>query len=68
MDSKVKIRNLVQGMDDAALGELASEVASEMSSRRKGIEVEDITVERLRDPQFRAEVRAELESILKSRG
>ena len=67
MDSKVKMRSLVQGMDDAALGELAGEVASEMSMRRRGIDVEEITVERLRDPQFRAEVRAELEAALKSR-
>jgi hypothetical protein len=65
MDSKEKIRALVQSMDEAQLGTLGEELGSAIEGRRRGIAMEDITVERLRDPQFAAEVRAELESVLK---
>ena len=65
MDSKERIRALVQSMDEAQLGTLGEELASALEGRRRGVAMEDITVERLKDPQFAAEVRAELESVLK---
>ena len=65
MDTKAKFRALVEGMDDAQLGALAEELGAALDGRRKRIAVEDITVDRLRDPQFAAEVRAELDAVLK---
>ena len=65
MDMNTKFRDLVQGMDDAQLGALAGEVASALDGRRRRIMTEDITADRLRDPAFAAEVRAELDAVLK---
>ena len=65
MDTKTKFRSLVEGMDDAQLGVMAGEVAAALDSRRKRITTEDITIDRLKDPAFAAEVRAELEAVLK---
>ena len=65
MDTKAKFRALVEGMDDAELGALAEELGAALDGKRKRIAVEDITVDRLRDPQFAAEVRAELDAVLK---
>jgi len=65
MDMRARFRALVHGMDEALLGELAAELASVVEERRKRIAVEDITVERLKDPQFAAEVRAELDAVIK---
>ena len=64
MDMNGKFRELVQGMDDTQLGALAGEVASALSGRRR-INMEDITADRLKDPVFAAEVRAELDAVLK---
>ena len=65
MDTKTKFRALIQGMDDQQLGALGQEVAVAMDGRRKRIALEDITIEKLKDPQFAAEVRAELDAALK---
>jgi hypothetical protein len=65
MDMNAKFRDLVQGMDDTQLGALAGEVASALDGRRRRITTEEITAERLKDPLFAAEVRAELEAVLK---
>jgi len=65
MDTKEKIRELVQSLDDAQLGALGEELTSTLEGRRRKITTEDITVERLKDPQFAADVRAELEAVLK---
>ena len=65
MDTKTKFRNLVQGMDDGQLGALAGEVAAALDGRRRRITTEDITADRLKNPEFAAEVRAELEAVLK---
>jgi hypothetical protein len=65
MDTNDKLRALVQEMDEAQLGALAADVAAALDGRRKRIAVEDITIERLKDPQFKAEVRAELDAALK---
>ena len=65
MDTKAKFRTLVQEMDNAQLSALAEEVAVALDGRRKRIDIEDITVDRLKDPQFAAEVRAELDAALK---
>jgi hypothetical protein len=62
---KEKFRTLVEGMDDTQLGMLAEELTSALDSRRRRIKTEDITPERLKDPEFAAEVRAELEAVLK---
>ena len=64
MDMNGKFRELVQGMDDTQLGALAGEVATALGGRRR-INMEDITAERLKDPVFAAEVRAELDAVLK---
>ena len=68
MDMNAKFRDLVQGMDDTQLGALAGEVASALDGRRRRITTEEITAERLKDPLFAAEVRAELEAVLKGMG
>jgi len=65
MDTKEKFRSLVESMDDAQLGLLADELATTLEGRRRRVMTEDITVERLKDPAFAAEVRAELEAVLK---
>ena len=65
MDTKTKFRALIQEMDDEQLGALGQEVAVAMDGRRKRIALEDITIEKLKDPQFAAEVRAELDAALK---
>jgi hypothetical protein len=65
MDTKTKFRSLVEGMDDTQLGVMAGEVAAALDSRRKRITTEDITIDRLKDPAFAADVRAELEAVLK---
>ena len=65
MDTKTKLRDLVQGMDDAELGALAEELAAAVDGRRRKITTEDITIDRLKDPVFAAEVRAELDAVLK---
>jgi len=65
MDTKTKFRSLVQDMDDAQLGVMAEELAAAVDARRKRITTEDITIDRLKDPVFAAEVRAELEAVLK---
>jgi len=62
---KEQFRTLVESMDDAQLGELAGELAVALEGRRRKITTEDITPERLKDPAFAAEVRAELEAVLK---
>ena len=65
MDTKEKFRSLVESMDDTQLGLLAEELATTLEGRRRRVMTEDITVERLKDPAFAAEVRAELEAMLK---
>lgn len=65
MDTKTKFRSLVQEMDDAQLGVMAEELAAALDVRRKRINTEDITIDRLKDPVFAAEVRAEIEAVLK---
>jgi hypothetical protein len=65
MDTNEKLRALMQEMDEAQLGALAADVTAALDGRRKRIAVEDITIERLKDPQFKAEVRAELDAALK---
>jgi hypothetical protein len=65
MDTKTKFRSLVQEMDDAQLGVMAEELAAALDVRRKRITTEDITIDRLKDPVFAAEVRAEIEAVLK---
>ena len=65
MDTKTKFRALIQEMDNEQLGALGEEVAAAMDGRRKRIAIEDITIDRLKDPQFAAEVRAELDAALK---
>jgi hypothetical protein len=65
MDTKAKFRALVEGMDDAQLGALSDELATVLDGRRRRITTEDITIDRLKDPEFAAEVRAELEAVLK---
>ena len=62
---KEKLRTLVESMDDTQLGVLAEELAVALDGRRRRITTEDITPERLKDPEFAAEVRAELEAVLK---
>lgn len=65
MDTKAKFRSLVEEMDDEQLGALAEELSTALDGRRKRITTEDITIDRLKDPAFAAEVRAELEAVLK---
>jgi hypothetical protein len=65
MDTRAKLRTLVESMDGEQLGALAEELATALDRRRPRISTDDITVERLKDPQFAAEVRAELEAVLK---
>jgi hypothetical protein len=65
MDTRTRIRALVQGMDSEQLDILSEELAAEAGGRRPQIDTDDITVERLKDPKFAAKVRAELDAALK---
>ena len=67
MDTKGNIRALGQSMNDEQLGMLSEELAAEAEGRlRPQIDTDDITVERLKDPRFAAQVRAEMEAVLKA--
>ena len=65
METRAKLRTLVESMDGTQLSVLAEELTTALDLRRPRISTDDITVERLKDPQFAAEVRAELEAVLK---
>ena len=65
MDTRTRVRALVQGMDNEQLGMLSEELAAEAEGRRPRIDTDDITIERLKDPQFAAQVRAEVDAVLK---
>lgn len=68
-------RDLLSSLDPAQLRELATEMTNLASARQEaattpevpaGIDLMDITPDRMRDPQFAAQVRAELNAVLNS--
>ena len=66
METRDKLRGLIDSMDEDQRSILAQELAAALDTRRASrVNVEDITVDRMRDPAFAAEVRAEVEAALK---
>ena len=66
METREKLRGLIDSMDEDQRSILAQELAAALDTRRASrVNVEDITVDRMRDPAFAAEVRAEVEAALK---
>jgi hypothetical protein len=67
MDTRERVRALLESMDDEQWGILSEELAVASRDRRGGVNLEDITPERLRDPEFAAAVRSELNAVLKQK-
>ena len=65
METRQKIRELLENMDGAQRQALAEELASMTRAGRSGVAMEDITAAKLRDPEFAARVRAEIDSALR---
>lgn len=65
MDKRQKLRTLVESMDASQLSMLSEELASRRDPKADGIDLDDITADRMRDPAFAAAVRAELDAVLK---
>lgn len=60
-----QFKALVQGLNDQQLADLAQHVSVALEERRPKVNVEEITVARMRDPEFAARVRAEVDLALK---
>ena len=60
-----QFKSLVRGLNDQQLAELAQHVGAALEDRRPKVNVEEITVARMRDPEFAARVRAEVDLALK---
>ena len=58
------IGQLLKSMNDEQLRLLAREANTELRERTRKIDLLEITPERMRDPAFAAQVRAEVESAL----
>jgi hypothetical protein len=61
MDTRTKLRGLIESMSD----EQRQVLAEELHVRSGKVSLEDITPERMRDPKLAAEVRAEVEAALR---
>ena len=61
MDTRIKLRGLIESMSD----EQRQILAEELHLRSGRISLEDITPERMRDPKFAASARAEVEAALR---
>jgi hypothetical protein len=60
-----QFKSLVRDLNDQQLTDLARHVQLALEERRPKVNVEDITVARMRDPEFAARVRAEVDLALK---
>ena len=60
-----QFKALVQGLNEQQLADLAQQVSAALEERRPKVNVEEITVARMRDPEFAARVRAEVDLALK---
>ena len=58
------IGQLLKSMNDDQLRLLAREANQELRERSRKIDLTEITAERMRDPEFAAQVRSEVESAL----
>lgn len=65
METRDKIRQLLEGMDNGQRQVLAEELKSLSQAARPRVAMEDITSMKLKDPQFAAQVRAEIEAALR---
>ena len=63
MESRERIRALVDGLDDGQRKMLAEELGR--PAERPAFSIEDITVERLRDREFSSALRAEVVEALR---
>jgi endo-1,4-beta-mannosidase len=68
MDVNQQMRSLVENLDTQHLASLGQEIARILEERRPKVSTEEITPSRMRDPEFAARVRAEVESALKNLG
>ena len=58
------ITQVLKSMNDEQLRVLAREAAAELRERSRKVDLEHITPQRMKDPDFAAQVRAEVESVL----
>ena len=58
------IGQVLKSMNDEQLRVLAREANQELRERSRKIDLMEITAERMRDPEFAAQVRSEVESAL----
>jgi hypothetical protein len=55
---------VLKSMSDEQLKVLAAEANAEIRERNRRVDLAEITPERMRDPKFAAQVRAEVDSVL----
>jgi hypothetical protein len=60
-----KMTELLKTLDDQQLQMLAREAQVEMRERSRKVDLADITPEKMRDPEFAAQVRAEVDRALR---
>ena len=58
------IGQILKSMNDDQLRVLGREVNQELRDRSRKVDLFEITAERMRDPEFAAQVRSEVESAL----
>lgn len=65
METRQKIRELIESMNGEQRQLLTEELKSMVQAARPRVAMEDITAAKLRDPEFAARVRAEIDSALR---
>ena len=65
MDTRQKIRELLDTMDPASRGVLGEELANINRPAPSSVGLDDITIERLADTTFAARVRQEIQAALR---
>ena len=65
MDEQNRYRRLVESMSEDDIRMLASEIKAASQERRQRVDMDEVTIERLRNPEFARQVREEVEAALR---
>lgn len=65
METKTKIRELIESMSFDERRILNEELTSINAATRQGVALEEITVDKLRNPEFSARVREEINAAIR---
>lgn len=60
-----KMTEILKSLDDAQLALLARDAHAELRERGRKIDLDEITPQRMSDPEFASQVRAEVERTLR---